>query len=138
MLLLSISRHTPGKKWRSNMRNYTTKQLTNMGVFFLHIPKTAGTSIIQFLSDRFDLDAIMPSGLAHRPGEYTDDINPVLLTYRHTYELVAGHFDYDIYRQHFSDHMLVTFLRDPKRRVISLYNDFRTKSDENLATAHEE
>ncbi len=60
-------------------------------LYFLHIPKTAGTSLIAILESYFDLDSIYPEKLWQKllkkiPRDFTK------------YKLVRGHFAHNIHQ----------------------------------------
>ena len=89
--------------------------------FFLHIPKTAGTTMNAVLDDNFDQSRIFDL--------YTDDQRERLreTTYEDLaqYDLVRGH----VFIVNFEDILdgpipfnMFTFLRDPVKRVISEYH----------------
>jgi len=89
--------------------------------FFLHIPKTAGTTMNAVLDDNFDQSRIFDL--------YTDDQREQLreTTYEDLaqYDLVRGH----VFIVNFEDILdgpipfnVFTFLRDPVKRVISEYH----------------
>jgi hypothetical protein len=105
-------------------------------LFFLHIPKTAGTTLTSYIDDRFDVDCTLPRSLLGQNALY---VRPEDLRGREqelaSFDLVRGHFGYPIWQEFFADHTLLTMLRDPAARVVSLYNDWRSKSPENLAAA---
>lgn len=90
-------------------------------LFFLHIPKTAGTTLNKILDDNFAPDTVFDL--------YTDDQRLKLrdTTYEQLarYALVRGH----IFITNFADILdgpipfnVFTFLRDPVKRVISEYH----------------
>lgn len=89
-------------------------------LFFLHIPKTAGTTLNAILNDNFDASRIFDC--------YTDDQRSLLreTTYEQLakYNLVRGH----VFITNFADILdgpipfnVFTFLRDPVKRVVSEY-----------------
>ena len=105
-------------------------------LFFLHIPKTAGTTFNAFLEQQYSYDEIIPRRFFGKNVLYVtaEDIK------EHQKDLAGislfrGHYGYEICRQFVDTFTTVTVLRDPLRRVVSLYNDWRTKSEENLETA---
>ena len=89
-------------------------------LFFLHIPKTAGTTLNTILDANFAPDAILDL--------YTDDQHRAIrdMTYNRLaeYALVRGHIfvqDYDEILDGPVPMRVFTFLRDPVERVISEY-----------------
>lgn len=94
-------------------------------LLFLHIPKTAGTTLNVILSDNFDEDRILDV--------YTDEHSRQLseTTYDDMagYDLVRGHIfiaDYDAVFDGPVPMRLFTFLREPVERVISEYTFLKT------------
>jgi hypothetical protein len=85
-------------------------------ILFLHIPKTAGTSLKRYLSHRFAAKQCLldPTPQALREAHLDD------------YALVAGHFDSDVAGRYRSPPLVVTSLRNPVDRAISAYNYQRT------------
>jgi hypothetical protein len=91
-------------------------------LYFLHIPKTAGTTLYNNMDDRFEVEHICP-----------DRFLPQLLkrdpdSFKH-FRFFRGHFGDAL--KHFVDRPLtyVTVLRDPVDRCISQFNDVRRVSN---------
>jgi len=102
------------RSWPHPAKSYNTPTFV-----FLHIQKTAGTSVQNMLREAFAQDNIYREHLdtlhLHSPAELS------------TYSLFAGHFNYDSLafippRRKLN---LVTFVREPKKRLISLYHFWR-------------
>ena len=95
--------------------------LAEMCLIFMHIPKTGGTSIHSILEKHFDKGAICPErldGLAHYSvGE--------LRRYRY----FSGHFEFPSARRIPGSPYRMTMLREPKARILSLYNFWASHSD---------
>jgi Sulfotransferase family len=95
-------------------------------VVFLHIPKTAGSSFTRILKGLYDDNAIfhkMDSNalIEHlQSGEMTND-------------LYIGHYYYNVVDFFDTRPMLLTFLREPRDRVLSHYYYYKGQSDESLA-----
>ncbi|MDF3352138.1 sulfotransferase family 2 domain-containing protein [Sulfitobacter sp. KE34] len=85
---------------------------------FLHIPKTAGTSLVQALSKNFAEDRVMPGGLVYE----LDHHDPAYL--RQQYDLLYGHVGMDALAPVATQ--IITLVREPTERIISLYNYWRT------------
>jgi hypothetical protein len=79
-------------------------------VLFMHIQKTAGTSIIN-LARHFYQDSVISHGdyCSRRPDELADTL------------FVSGHFGYAYARHLMQRRYSFTFLRDPVERVLSFY-----------------
>jgi hypothetical protein len=87
------------------------------GLLFLHIPKTAGTSLKRYLSHQVAAaDCLLdpPSGASFEPG--------VLDRLR----FVAGHLDYDFAARYLQRPFILTCLRHPVERALSAFYYQRT------------
>jgi len=87
---------------------------------FLHIPKTAGTSLVQALAENFAPDRVL------RDDDF-DSIVPA--TMQKDYDFVHGHVGMDVLAPVATQ--VVTLVREPTDRIISLYNYWRTVPIEN-------
>lgn len=108
-------RRTPGA-WR--WPNPTLK-FHESALVFLHIQKTAGTSLQQMLTESFGAKNVFTSVEdtlhLHCPGELS------------TYSVFSGHFNYDSLRYiPRANPSVITFVRDPKQRLLSLYYHWRS------------
>lgn len=83
---------------------------------FLHIQKTAGTSIIN-LARHFYQDSVISHGdyCTRQPGELADTL------------FVSGHFGYAYARHLMQGRYSFTFLRDPVERALSFYYFCRSR-----------
>jgi hypothetical protein len=91
-------------------------------LFYLHIPKTAGLSLIALLDAHFRTEEIFPLHSAPSP-EMFEVYSPEQIA---GYRLVRGHFDfgpYDngIYKHITPNPICLTMLREPISRTISHY-----------------
>ena len=101
------------RTWPHPKRNYNRNTLV-----FLHIEKTAGTSVQNILREAFGVEQVYGENRdtlhLHSPGELS------------LYSVFAGHFNYDslifIPRQKLT---LTTFVREPKKRLVSAYHFWR-------------
>jgi hypothetical protein len=94
-------------------------------VAFLHIEKTAGMSVSQALEQQFHPTQINPDALAA-----CDDAR------MRRYALIRGHFDLPTLRRIDPDRFVLTFLREPKARILSLHQYWRSYVPESLAELH--
>src|SRR5687767_3984239 len=91
-------------------------------LFFQHIPKTGGLSLIEFLDSQFPPEAIFPLHSMGSAAEITKFTPDQLRKFR----LIRGHFgfgpyDNAIYRYITQNPILITFLREPVARTISAH-----------------
>jgi len=81
-------------------------------LYFLHTPKTAGTSLISILDSFFDYDTIYPEQLWH-------NLLKNRLTDFSGFRLIRGHFGYGLCRLLPKKPVIMTMLRNPIDRHIS-------------------
>lgn len=85
---------------------------------FLHIQKTAGTSIVEMAAAHYGRDNYCSHGdFGGRPHE-------MLAKTR----FVSGHFGYDFAKSLMARRYSFTFLRNPEERILSLYYFYRANS----------
>lgn len=89
-------------------------------IYFLHIPKTAGTSFSFYLDSFYEPDETMPYKLYRhllKDDKVIDNIK--------NYKLYRGHFGYSFIDDIFSEDLIkISFFRDPVERTISQYNHY--------------
>jgi hypothetical protein len=92
-------------------------------VLFLHIQKTAGTSLVESLRPRY-ADSMISHGdfIGHAPEEFRDRL------------LVSGHFGHAWCRSLMPSRTCFTFLRDPVERVLSFYHFCRAQTSDEFST----
>jgi len=81
-------------------------------LYFLHIPKTAGTTFATVLENYFDLDSICPEQLWH-------ELLPEKKLNFLKYKLIWGHYGYCLYQILPKKPVYITILRDPIEQTIS-------------------
>lgn len=86
-------------------------------VVFLHVAKTAGTSIVHFFRERLPAGSICSHGDFLGFPQHRPDFQHQL----RQYQFVSGHFGYIDVADLLRDSYSFTFLRDPVDRVLSLY-----------------
>ena len=87
---------------------------------FIHVPKTAGTSVITVLRTLFGVQEVMEAADSN-----FDNLDLEALA---GYRVLAGHFKWDQVT-HFPDRRLFTFLREPIDLVVSKYYYMRNMAD---------
>jgi hypothetical protein len=83
---------------------------------FIHVPKTAGSSIIKGLQQVLGSEAVGPRFDAH-----FDEIN---IEQYSRYRMIVGHLRYD-QLAHFPNRRILTYLRDPVDVIVSKYFFYR-------------
>jgi len=87
-------------------------------LYFLHIPKTAGTTFTSIIDSYFDFNSIFPEKiwpglLNNKPNNFSK------------FKLIRGHFGYGIHRILEKNPVIITMLRDPISRIISSIDHIR-------------
>ena len=91
-------------------------------LYYLHIPKTAGTSLISFLDSQFDSSEICPAQLLPNLfGLAKSDLSQ--------YRFFRGHLWHGLNTYLKKDLAYITMLRDPVQRTISWYSHVRREPD---------
>jgi hypothetical protein len=103
---------------------------------FLHIQKTAGTTIVDLARQAYGNNNVIShgdylKGISHFPFSPLEDrINKQVIDNFRKVPFLSGHFGYDFARQFMQDRHFFTFLREPVERVLSFYY-FCRKRDPN-------
>jgi hypothetical protein len=88
-------------------------------IVFLHIPKTAGTSLRSQIAGHFAPSQVYPEWFSFRN---------VPLETMSGYKFIAGHFPYSEIKTLPQRTWTFTFLREPRARILSIYNFWRSHS----------
>ena len=91
--------------------------MNNSKVFFLHIPKTAGTSVREYFEWCY-----MPRHICAGFSEVS--ISEALGREGHSRRFYSGHVSFDYLDYFFHDYAWLTFLRDPVARTVSQYSNW--------------
>jgi len=105
-------------------------------VFFLHIPKTAGTSFLLTLENHFGSRRLLR--LDTSAPDIATRLHDALTSGRDSYHCLAGHLPLHALGRHRHEFRVLTFLRHPFARIFSLYRFLQrapaaTKANLNLA-----
>jgi hypothetical protein len=108
-------------------------------VFFLHVPKTGGISLTTYLSSFFPQDEICPTPPGDGRWRSANDRWHYSKADLEPYRFFAGHFDVDFINMIDPTGLKITILREPRARLVSMYDFWRSMSDawaeEHLANA---
>jgi len=83
-------------------------------VLFLHLPKTAGQSVHQFLVDTYGEDNVCPARV-------NDQLVKIPLDKLECYSVFSGHLDWNHFDSVKGELFTFTILRDPLDRLLSFY-----------------
>jgi hypothetical protein len=89
-------------------------------IVFLHVPKSGGTSLHNLLGRYFKAREICPERL-----RFLDRIPDVQLA---QYRLISGHYFFDQLARIPPPKVIITILREPRARLLSLFNYYRAHS----------
>jgi hypothetical protein len=103
-----------------------TQPAAGRRLVFLHLPKTGGTTLHHHFSAAFAPHEICPER-----GPHLDRIDPQQLA---AYRYFAGHFVFDQLRLIPGPVFIVTVLRPPIDRILSVYHFLKRHTAERLAT----
>ena len=92
-------------------------------LFFLHVPKTAGSSFTRILKSLYD-----EADIFHQMD--TPSLIQLLASGDHHHRLYIGHYYHEALDRFPVKPRVVTFLRDPRERVISHYYYYQKQSPE--------
>jgi hypothetical protein len=108
-------------------------------MFFLHIPKTGGVSMTNYLSSLFRQDEICPLPPGDGRWRSADGRWYYTKSDVESYRFFHGHFDVDFIDMIDPVGLKIIILREPRARLLSLYDFWRSLSDtwaeEHLANA---
>lgn len=92
--------------------------------FFFHIPKTAGSTLVDILEDYFHHREICPA-------YYTYELNDFSFDELSSFRLFRGHIDYHVLCRYLKKApQTITFLRHPVDHAISIFSHLKRKTDE--------
>ncbi len=102
-------------------------------ILFLHIPKTAGSTVDVVMYREYGEDGIFwchpdPNMVGQTPA----DFNKLPEHRRQRYRVVKGHFPFGLHREIKTPSTYITILRDPVERIISHYAYVKERTDHYL------
>ena len=98
--------------------HFTAYELNRPRVAFVHMEKCGGTTLHAMLASCFDSDRICP--------ERFDGLGNWTLNELAAYDLFSGHFDLATCRSIPGDVRIITMLREPKSRLLSLFHFWKS------------
>ncbi len=111
------------------------KEIQSNPVYFIHIPKTAGTTFLRLLYASEDHALIFPNAYEHFIKNHGQHLHPKdimgdealkkELQYR---KWIVGHFTYPMIHDLSTDPKMITFLRKPFDRIVSEIAHLKTRS----------
>ena len=119
-----------GQRRTSGAGNCQTQEIKEAGkrqhlIIFQHIPKTAGVSVRSTISCNFDVSEIL-----HVPDRSWKD-REFAIRAAQQYRFIHGHLHFEFVRDLTKSAHIVTFLREPIERVLSLYFFLRNQPESN-------
>ena len=89
--------------------------------FFIHIPKTAGTTLRSIVDLQYGRKNVL-TYYNQNSSQLIDNLNDLLIVHPY-YQALIGHFSYGLHSSITRKSRYVTFLRNPKALSISTYNE---------------
>ena len=99
-------------------------------LFFLHIPKTGGTTLKNILTGKFPVDRIY--NIEGSINERINDFQQTSEDSRSQYELVQGHMSFGLHQFFPQESEYFAIMRDPLDRAVSDYYFLRTNTHHHL------
>jgi hypothetical protein len=100
-------------------------------LIFLHLPKTAGSTLLRILERQYGSDAVL--GLYE--STFGDEVATLTPEQRGSTRVIAGHFYFGVHQHLWGPWSYLTFLRDPVERVVSHYHFVRRQPEHYLYEA---
>ncbi len=95
-------------------------------LIFLHVPKTGGTSLKEFLKSKYErenyYEIAWNSETGLRGMDYLNQFIALPQAKRDRFDLILGHFPYGLHKFLSRPCMYVTLLRNPLERLLSFYH----------------
>lgn len=102
-------------------------------VLFLHIPRTAGSTLHGIMKKQYAEDEMFTGQLLF--GDEIASFTALPEERKRNLKIVKGHFAHGVHDLLPGDHAYMTFLRDPIDRVVSLYHFVKRRPDNSLHEA---
>ena len=94
--------------------------MSNPFYLFMHIPKTAGTTLRSILDYQYGPENVL-TYYNQNSSQLLDNLDASLCVGQNDYRALIGHFQYGVHAQLTQPSKYITFLRDPVKRAISSY-----------------
>lgn len=103
-------------------RSAVITEMKEFSVIFIHIPKTAGTTLRAIIEDCFSEDQIHFIYLGNRTFPGMDEFLELSEESKRNIKIFCGHVDFGFHRNLPQTCKYITVLRKPVERTVSLYN----------------
>jgi hypothetical protein len=111
-------------------------------LFFIHIMKTAGTSFRKMLINEFGEESVYPNdtNLSQLPNGWYPSTKWISENYDQIrkHKILIGHFPYSLFEKLNHPYKVITFLREPFSRTISMINHRKLNTPEYATLTFEE
>lgn len=108
--------------------------MSDKTLIFIHIPKTAGTTMRGIMFNQYGADKVCGIYDMNENFTHNEDFNAFEEKDKRSYIAIIGHFSYGIHEilAKGQEYFYATTLRDPVRRVLSLYNSTVKRQFKNI------
>lgn len=99
---------------------------------YVHIPKTAGTSVVAALKSMFGASAVFHAGKAAETAYFRNNADDL-----EAYPVLSGHIPYSEFKKRTPERICFTTIREPVERAYSVYKHYATDRNHPLYKQNE-